>query len=1252
MIKKWFQVFPYYGWLAGFVISLGLAISVYHWERIQYDEDVLVKTVQKEFNRTEALVLHNWQSSKFNTELKSSHQKEKDRDYYLFVVADGAVVSWNTNRFSLTPEIKKAPHTYLKGGVVLLNHTYCYIRAWPLDDSMGRMAITLIPLAYHYPIVNQYFRSYFVANSRIPPETLITNHPGSGAKPVMGQDKHARFYLKFEENPRENYKVGCAAWSTGVFACLFLFAWVHQVCIAISRRSRSMLLGWGLLVIFCVFNGWLRYHFLPSGFENTLIFSPELLASDTIRSLGDMLIDVLFEGWILVFLVVFTPINGIIIFKNRKADIFIKFIICLLLMLQLYYNEARNMHALVIDSKISFEVNDFTKLAAFTIIGILVLSVITICFIIILGIINELLKTFIHKSVIKYLVVIIVSYVCICFLQNEDNQLFYLATLFMSLVGLLLLDKFGLPLNTATNSKDYTNSPHTYIWFAILCAWITLEIFYFNNTKERELRKIFAQKKVQTDAAEISYAFFDLSNRLQKDTFLNKHWNGQLVNRRPEEAKALLRMPQLDQLKKYVVDFYYYQANYTPYAGSDFLADMLLKKADSLHALQGSNRHEIINIGKLPGRNNVFFGIIPVVTANKTDTVGYLGVGISRQLLPRKISVSTFLESNSNATDQQYLKNYAYSIYYNGILKDQSGDKLFPYRNKRHYQGVEFTFKEEWSQSVLNYWPDHHTLVKVIYKRNLITNIISLFSYVLGVMLLLFGLVLFIRYFIVRNHHEQLRSQKLVAGLTIRSKVNLAILITVFFSLLAVGVATLAFIDLKYRDNQRKKLQGMLLYFSQNLLHYAGNKFLPSSDTSNGNQKLRDLNSRLNELAEEQGAAINLYDINGKLLASTQHELINKGYISELLRRDVFLALRSGLQSEWIGADKIGTLKYQSMYASLRNNNQDIIAYIHLPYFAAQAELNDEISSILLSLINIYAFIFFISGLSAIFISNSIIRSFKLLINQFRSIRLKHNELIKWPYRDELALLVNEYNVMIRKVEEMASKMARTEREDAWRDIARQVAHEIKNPLTPMKLNIQYLQQAIKDKRPNIEVLVTKVAETIIEQIENLNVISTEFSNFAKVPESHPELLSLEELLSTVVALFQNEENIIIQLDIKEHNLHIYADKSYFIRIFNNLIKNAIQAIPEDDTGIIEITCSRLKEDQVQIAVKDNGAGIPQDLQPKIFVPYFTSKSSGTGIGLAMTKNMVESSGGKIEFSSREGVGTTFFVQLPLAENG
>ncbi len=238
---------------------------------------------------------------------------------------------------------------------------------------------------------------------------------------------------------------------------------------------------------------------------------------------------------------------------------------------------------------------------------------------------------------------------------------------------------------------------------------------------------------------------------------------------------------------------------------------------------------------------------------------------------------------------------------------------------------------------------------------------------------------------------------------------------------------------------------------------------------------------------------------------------------------------------------------------------------------------------------------------------------------------------------------------MINELEQSARKLAKGERESAWREMAKQIAHEIKNPLTPMKLSIQYLQRAIDNGDPNIEELTKKVAKVLDEQIENLSSIATSFASFAKMPKAQNEILLINDLLKSVTDLFGKEEDVTVLFSTEAPNAMVYADKNQLVSVFNNLVKNALQSVPEGRKAYIEVEV--LSDDGwLNIAVKDNGSGIPDELQDKVFVPNFTTKSSGTGLGLAITKQIIDGAGGSIWFEANEHEGTTFYVRLRKTE--
>jgi len=225
--------------------------------------------------------------------------------------------------------------------------------------------------------------------------------------------------------------------------------------------------------------------------------------------------------------------------------------------------------------------------------------------------------------------------------------------------------------------------------------------------------------------------------------------------------------------------------------------------------------------------------------------------------------------------------------------------------------------------------------------------------------------------------------------------------------------------------------------------------------------------------------------------------------------------------------------------------------------------------------------------------------------------------------------------------------MAKVERDSAWKEMAKQVAHEIKNPLTPLKLNIQYLESKVRMNPEDAPGLIEQIAPSLIEQIDNLSEIASEFSNFAQLPTARNEQIRLNEIVKTVHDFFRKREDLTFQLFVPINDVLVFADRNHLVRIMNNVVKNAIQSIPSDRQGEIILRLYR-KDDNAIIQVTDNGSGIPEEMHDKVFSPNFTTKSSGTGLGLAISTNMLESFNGRIYFKTIENLGTDFFIEIPL----
>jgi two-component system, NtrC family, nitrogen regulation sensor histidine kinase NtrY len=412
---------------------------------------------------------------------------------------------------------------------------------------------------------------------------------------------------------------------------------------------------------------------------------------------------------------------------------------------------------------------------------------------------------------------------------------------------------------------------------------------------------------------------------------------------------------------------------------------------------------------------------------------------------------------------------------------------------------------------------------------------------------------------------------------------------------------------------------------------------------------LENMQDAITEISEIHNADINLYDDDGTLQYSSQPFVYNKGILSRQMEPRAYYHMKHLRKSQYVQNEKYGQLKYLSIYTPFKSKDPEIKAYINIPYFASTMELKQEISNFLVAIINLNAFIFLMAGVIAVFITNRITQSFTWIGQKMQEVNLgKHNQEISWGRRDEIGGLVMEYNKMVRKLDDSAVALAKTEREGAWREMARQVAHEIKNPLTPMKLSIQYLQKAIDNNAPNVKELSSSVARTLIEQIEHLSKIAAEFSQFANIGNTLNEDVDLHELMHSLVSLHSMHENIEINWKPVSESVHIFADKTQLNRLFTNLLQNAIEAIPDNRTGIINID-EQIVDDSIIINIQDNGSGIPAEMRSKIFTPNFTTKTSGTGLGLAMSKGIVEKAHGDLWFETTEGKGTTFFIKFPMA---
>lgn len=468
-------------------------------------------------------------------------------------------------------------------------------------------------------------------------------------------------------------------------------------------------------------------------------------------------------------------------------------------------------------------------------------------------------------------------------------------------------------------------------------------------------------------------------------------------------------------------------------------------------------------------------------------------------------------------------------------------------------------------------------------------------------------------------------------------------------SFVVIGIATILFFVNRYHRNNQDRLSRAI----QIMGNEVKKKIVDHAIFNDGvmlyepgfNDEMKDL---MAEISEIHGTDVNLYDTLGDLKVSSHADIYYRGVLSEKMNPLAFFRLNNLHQVQTVTDEQVGKINYLSIYSPVRDETGNAVAYLNIPSYSTQGELKQEISNFLVTIITLNAFIFLISGAIAVFITNRITSSFTIITQKMRDINLRQvNQVIEWKRNDEIGVLVKEYNKMVLKLEESADALAKNEREGAWRQMARQVAHEIKNPLTPMKLSIQYLQKAIDNNSPDVKTMTGNVARTLIEQIDHLSKIASDFSQFANIGNPRNEVFDLHELLYSLTSLYIATDNLDFAWEAVPNKVLVFADKTQLNRLFTNLMQNALEAASSHELRIVRMK-EELEEDHIIVSVSDNGDGIPEQTRSKIFTPNFTTKSSGTGLGLAMSKGIVEQARGEIWFSTVEGSGTVFYVRLPV----
>lgn len=618
-------------------------------------------------------------------------------------------------------------------------------------------------------------------------------------------------------------------------------------------------------------------------------------------------------------------------------------------------------------------------------------------------------------------------------------------------------------------------------------------------------------------------------------------------------------------------------------------------------------------------------------------TVGYIVIKLDRQQrLANSILPQLLVESGNGRSD---LKKFDYALYRGGEIISAYGN--FNYARDFTFQGQDMDQLKSVGVKQSGYRhlvidgktsTEYYVISSPVYPRRFVVTNFSVFFLFLVGLIILFFLINAIIYNAQRR------------GVSISAKIQLLLNFAFFLPLIIVSIVVLRLVN----NTVQRNIEAEYL----NSTESAGNNLIvPLQEFLNGQSETNlTLEKRVTEISQYSQADINLYNTSGRLIASNQSLIFENQILSPFANPNAMELLVENGASKELFDEFLGNLTYQATYYAIKSPGDNaLLGIVSMPFFESEGQLKRQQTEIVSNILNSFTFIFVIFVFLSFLASRMLTYPFKFLTQKIKTTTFsQYNEPLEWSADDEIGLMVKEYNRMLINLEKSKKALALSEKESAWREMAQQVAHEIKNPLTPMKLKLQHLQRVLTTGKEDLSEDYKKPIESLLNQVETLSDIATSFSSFAKMPVPLSEKLDLADTLKKAVRLF-SQDDVQIRVNVPKDPIWVEGDEKLLGRIFNNLILNAQQSVEEDSKPELEVELV-LTPTKARVVVSDNGSGIPDDIKDKIFIPKFSTKEKGSGIGLAIAKRGVEHAGGSIWFESEPGKGTTFYLEFPLMD--
>lgn len=1142
-------------------------------------------------------------------------RKFRSTGFDFFVLHGDSLLYWTTNHVAVDSQALISNQS----GVVLLENGWYYRIA---KYSEGYTMVGLFLIKREYPYENESLINDFNTDLRFPYRAKIA--VASNEHDIHFVDGSLAFSVNQVYRSNFNASIELLVFGMFLFAGFFVIYGIWRVLNYQIRQQEQkkwlVLVYLGLLLVTRWLIGRISWQSYFPDFE---LFSPKVFASSSwLPTLGDLFVNVLF----------FVVLTEILVFSIRRLRTVQNEPISRALgmaffgfFLILSFATTTIISQIIRDSDVPLTFFNVMSLTPFSFVFLVIFFIILWCY---FNLSTSLLR-FVSQSALSKNVLGAVWFVgcSIYMVYSISSDVSFIVVAAMPVI-------FSLALLLIEPWKTWRFSfSQAIILLGLFSLYLSLQLNLTLNRKELEIREVYAKKLISEKELDTEMEYAILGPTLLQSDVIQGFYKDQDVTQVQDIKRTLERKFFQAYWNRYEIEFFFTDKDKNAISSFIQINEDPAKKYDKILENSGLESELAPNIFYISDfSDNLSYLVRESIQNESGDSLGWFYLALRSKVIPQEIGFPRLL-LNDNSKVFFKLDDYNMAKYVHGKLVTRYGSYNYPlaigsflidFQNK---SGI--LTDQDFVHQVIH-GESNKTIIlsrqKVGFEEYLTT-----FSFLFAT----FGVFLII---------NLIGSGRLLSNwgkIKLAFRIQLIFILLVFFSLLFSGLGTGTYVQRQYREYQDGLLREKVSSVQKELQSKLA--FETSLDKVVMGNYLEFL---LNKFSVIFVSDMNMYDTRGQLIASSRPEIFNLGLLSQQMNPRAFRQMYNRMLSLYVNNERIGNQNYLSAYVPLFNGQGQLMAYLNLPYFAKQNAFESEIAGFLSAIINIFVLLFAVSIVIGVFVTSRIVDPLKQIQASLSGFKLgKEQKPIEYKGDDEIGVLVQEYNTKLRELQESSEKLARTEREMAWREMAKQVAHEIKNPLTPMKLRIQHFQRSFDPNADDAEDRITQFSDSLIEQIEALTNIANAFSNFAKMPKTQLERVDLIRIIRSVVDTFSAEENVEIFTDFTTQQAFIEADKELMLRVFNNLIKNAIQAIPMERNGRILV---KLTEDLnfVSVSIQDNGAGISETMKDKIFAPNFTTKSTGTGLGLAMVKQIIESHDGEISFESAPG-NTVFTVRLP-----